>query len=179
MSEGTAERKKINVLIEIIAGIAAVAVLVFIDQYTKQLAVKKLAGGVSFPIIKDVLEFYFVKNQGAAWGILSGKKIVFIIITVVVMIMISYMYIKTPKTRKYAFMVITEITLFSGALGNFIDRIELSYVRDFIYFKLIDFPVFNIADIYVVLSAIALCILVMFVYKDEDFAFLKINKKVK
>jgi signal peptidase II len=76
-------------------------------------------------------------------------------------------------------MVITEITLFSGALGNFIDRIELSYVRDFIYFKLIDFPVFNIADIYVVLSAIALCILVMFVYKDEDFAFLKINKKVK
>ena len=62
--------------------------------------------------------------------------------------------------------------LFSGALGNFIDRTFYGYVTDFIYFSLIDFPVFNIADIYVVCGGILLAVLVIFRYKDEDFYFI-------
>lgn len=61
----------------------------------------------------------------------------------------------------------------AGGLGNLIDRVRLNYVVDFIYFSLIDFPVFNVADIYVTTSMILLFIAVLFYYKDEDFQFLK------
>ena len=65
----------------------------------------------------------------------------------------------------------------SGALGNFIDRVCRGYVVDFIYFSLIDFPVFNIADMYVVCSGILLVMLVCFRYKnDKDYDFLRIKK---
>ena len=65
----------------------------------------------------------------------------------------------------------------SGALGNFIDRVFRKYVVDFIYFSLIDSPVFNMSDIYVVCSGILLVILVCFKYKnDEDYHFLRLKK---
>ena len=57
----------------------------------------------------------------------------------------------------------------AGAVGNLIDRIQLGYVRDFIYFSIIDFPVFNVADIYVTVSTALLVILVLFYYREEDF----------
>lgn len=178
-STNTSKSSTKKKIIEAIIGIIAVALLVLIDQYTKILAVEKLSDGSSYPLIKNVLEFYFIKNQGAAWGILSGKRTVFIIITIIVMLVILYVYMKTPKTKKYMMLAVTEVLLFSGAIGNFIDRIKLAYVRDFIYFKIIDFPVFNVADIYVVISAISLIILVLFIYKDEDFDFLTFKKKEK
>ena len=56
----------------------------------------------------------------------------------------------------------------AGAYGNFIDRLRLGYVIDFFYFKLIDFPVFNVADIYVTVSTIVFCLLLFFYYKEED-----------
>ncbi|MDY3716667.1 MAG: signal peptidase II, partial [Blautia sp.] len=66
----------------------------------------------------------------------------------------------------------------AGAIGNLIDRVRLGYVVDFIYFSLIDFPVFNVADIYVTGSMILLILLVLFFYKnEEDFAFLARSKK--
>ena len=67
----------------------------------------------------------------------------------------------------------------SGAIGNLIDRCFRKYVVDFFYFKLIDFPVFNVADIYVTSAAIVLIILIMFYYKEEDFDFMKISKNKK
>ena len=57
----------------------------------------------------------------------------------------------------------------AGAIGNMIDRMFRKYVVDFIYFRLIDFPVFNVADIYVTVAAVLLIVLVVFYYKDEDF----------
>ena len=66
--------------------------------------------------------------------------------------------------------------LAAGGLGNFIDRLFLGYVRDFLYFKLIDFPVFNVADSYVTIGLIILIILIMFVYNEKDFGFLPFVK---
>ena len=77
------------------------------------------------------------------------------------------------------YSVITGAVLFGGAAGNFIDRLFRGYVVDFIYFSLIDFPVFNIADIYVVCGGIVLVFLVVFKYKDEDFEFLSLKIKDK
>ncbi|MGN1147674.1 MAG: signal peptidase II, partial [Lachnospiraceae bacterium] len=67
--------------------------------------------------------------------------------------------------------------LTGGALGNMIDRIRLGYVVDFIYFSLIDFPIFNVADMCIVVSVIILGILFLFVYKEEDLSFLNFKQK--
>ena len=69
------------------------------------------------------------------------------------------------------------IMIFSGAAGNIVDRIFLSAVTDFLYFKLINFPVFNVADIYVTVSGILVAILLIFYYKEEDLDFLKFKRK--
>ena len=88
-----------------------------------------------------------------------------------------YVIINLPATRKYMPLLITCTLLVSGAVGNFIDRVRFGYVRDFIYFKLINFPVFNVADCYVTVSVALLIILILFVYKEDDFGFLKLSKK--
>lgn len=68
------------------------------------------------------------------------------------------------------------VLLAAGGLGNFVDRLFLGYVRDFLYFKLIDFPVFNVADSYVTIGLVILIILIMFVYNEKDFGFLPFVK---
>lgn len=65
----------------------------------------------------------------------------------------------------------------AGAIGNFIDRIFRHYVVDFIYFELIDFPIFNVADMYVVIAAFLLIFVSIFIYKeDRDFDFINPKK---
>lgn len=89
----------------------------------------------------------------------------------------TYVVLKMPLIIKYTPVYITCILLASGAIGNFIDRVRFGYVRDFIYFKIINFPVFNLADCYVTVSVIIFIILILFVYKNEDdFAFLSLKK---
>ena len=68
------------------------------------------------------------------------------------------------------------IGIISGALGNFIDRFINGYVVDFFYFKLINFPIFNVADIYVTVSAAVLIVLGVFYYKEDDYKFLTVRK---
>lgn len=165
-------------MIKVLVGAILITFLTWLDQWTKMIAVKALKEG-PLVLIPDVFEFYFLKNQGAAWGILHGQRELFVLITIVVMGVIGVYYLCTPNTFKYLPLNLCEILLFSGALGNMMDRIMLGYVRDFIYFKLIDFPVFNVADVFVVVSAILLCILVVFVYKDEDLEMLSFKKKAK
>lgn len=114
-----------------------------------------------------------------AFGMLEGRQFLFIGICVLFCIALVWIFVRLPKNRYYLPLVITGGVLFSGAVGNFIDRLHCGYVVDFIYFSLIDFPVFNIADIYVVCGGIALVLLVIFKYKDEDFDFLYRNKKDK
>ena len=69
------------------------------------------------------------------------------------------------------------ILIASGAIGNMIDRIRLEYVVDFFYFVLINFPIFNMADIYVSVACVLLSIVMLFVYKEEDLDFLSIRPK--
>lgn len=162
-------KKSVRLIIFLLAS----ALLVELDQITKIIARANLEGkSEGFSIIPGVLKLFYLENQGAAWGILNGKLNFFIVLTCFIVLVLVYIVIKMPADKKYNYLFFTIIFLTSGAIGNFIDRIRLSYVRDFIYFELIDFPVFNVADIYVTLSVIALIILIFFVYKDEDFAFL-------
>lgn len=149
-----------------------ITILTVIDQLTKHLAVKYLKGTSGIILIPNVLEFQYVENRGMAFGLLQGRQILFLILCVAFCAGILYLYARIPKNDYYAPLSIIGGILFSGALGNFIDRAFYGYVTDFIYFALIDFPVFNIADIYVVCGGILLAVLVIFRYKDEDFYFI-------
>ncbi len=152
------------------------AVLVAVDQITKYLALTYLKDSEPVDIIKDVLQLTYLRNDGAAWGIFSGKQWFFIGITVILLIGLLYVLYRIPRNKKYRFFRIIIVTLTAGAVGNFIDRVANGYVHDFIYFKLIDFPVFNFADICVSLSMIALIFVILFGFKDDDFSFLKRRK---
>lgn len=150
-----------------------------IDQWAKRLAVLNLKGKQPFVIWKDVFEFYYSENRGAAFGMMQGRQGFFFLIAFVVMISICYLLWKMPAEKKYLPFTVCLFLLFSGAVGNLIDRVHQGYVVDFLYFKLIDFPIFNIADCYVVLSTMVLILLFFFVYKEEDLEFLSSGKSEK
>lgn len=142
--------------------------LIAIDQLTKLLAEMNIRGYEGIPLIEGVLEFLFISNTGGAFSLLSGNTWIFLIITPVVLVLIIILFIKIPFSKRFLPLKISFIFLFAGAVGNFIDRVALGSVRDFIYIKLINFPIFNVADIYVTLSLIFILILIVFKYKDSD-----------
>ena len=86
---------------------------------------------------------------------------------------------RIPEEKKYIWLRLVSILVISGAIGNVIDRLFRQYVVDFIYFELINFPIFNVADMYVVIAAILLIFLVLFVYKeDTDFDFMQLKRGI-
>lgn len=146
--------------------------LIFFDQLMKYAAVVSLKDKPAKVLIEGVLELRYLENRGAAFGMLQNAWIVFIVITAVFVAISLYFVIRVPKNRHYLPLIIAFTFLFSGAIGNFIDRVSHRYVVDFIYFSIIDFPIFNVADIYVTLSVIAIFIMILFRYKDKEMSFL-------
>lgn len=159
-----------------IIGILSVILLVAFDQYTKYLAVINLKDKAPYILIDGVLQFNYLENTGAAWGILSGKKILFVIVTSIILVFLIYLFVKMPQDKKFNPLKVLTVILIAGAIGNLIDRISLNYVVDFIYFNLINFPIFNVADCYVTVSVILIVLLYSFKYNDDDFKFLSLKK---
>ena len=151
--------------------------LVILDQFTKHLAVIHLKDKPAIPLIKDVFELNYLENRGAAFGVLQNQKIFFLVISVIILIAVVFVLFKVPDDKKYSLLHVLLIMVASGGIGNMIDRIRLEYVVDFFSFVLINFPIFNVADIYVTVSMFGLAILILFVYKDEDFSFLSLKRK--
>lgn len=161
-------------------GTLIAALMVALDQFTKYLAVTYLKDQPNIVLWKGVFELQYLENRGAAFGIMQGQKIFFVIFTSIAMIAIAWFFLKKiPDAKKYRFLDIICVMLFAGGIGNFIDRIRLNYVIDFFYFSLIDFPIFNVADIYVTVAAFAMILLGMFYYKDEDYDLIFPAKKEK
>lgn len=152
----------------IFLGFLSSIILIILDQITKYFAVLKLKDAPAIPIITDVFELEYLENRGAAFGILQGQKTFFVILTIIMLIIMIYLYIHLPLEKHFGYMRIILILLISGAIGNFIDRCMNNYVVDFFYFKLINFPIFNVADIYVSVATVALVLLFLFYYKEED-----------
>jgi len=151
--------------------------LVILDQITKNLAVVYLKDKPAYVLWDGVFELHYLENSGAAFGMLQNQKVLFVSIAVIILVVIGYILIKLPRNRRYAMLEVLLVLIASGAVGNMIDRVEFNYVVDFFYFKLIDFPIFNVADIYVSVSCVLLAVLVIFYYKDEDFDFLSKKKE--
>lgn len=161
-----------------IKGFLLILFLVLLDQGTKYLAILYLKGTSGIPLIDQVLTLRYLENRGMAFGLLQNKILFLVLICMFFFAAIIYLFIKTPATVYYRPLLYTAAVVFSGAMGNFIDRVFRRYVIDFIYFSLIDFPTFNVADIYVTCGIAALVFLLFFRYKEEnDFDFLKPGHK--
>ena len=154
-------------------------VLVVLDQLTKYLAIKNLKDKPAFSIINGVLELRYLNNPGAAFGILPNQKVFFVFVAVLIIVIIGYVLFRMPDDKKYNIMHILLVMIVSGAAGNMIDRVRYDTVVDFIYFSIINFPIFNVADIYVTVSTILFIILFLFYYKDNDFNFLTFKQQKK
>ena len=157
-------------------GILLILFLVLLDQGTKYLAIRYLRGSSGISLIDNVLNLRYLENRGMAFGLLQNKILFLVLTCIVFFVAIIYLFIKAPATVYYRPLLYTAAIVFAGAMGNFIDRVFRGYVVDFIYFSLIDFPVFNLADIYVVASGIFLILFVCTKYRDDDFSFLNIKR---
>ncbi|MDD7403056.1 MAG: signal peptidase II [Butyribacter sp.] len=157
-------------------GILGVVCFIVFDQLTKLWAILNLEGTQGIPVIPDVFELQYLENHGAAFGILQNQRWLLLIISFLILILLCAVYAKIPEGKRFLPLKAVSILLAAGAIGNMIDRILMGYVIDFLYFKLIHFPVFNVADCYVVIAAFAAFFLICFYYKDEDFNFLKKKK---
>ena len=119
------------------------ALLITVDQYSKHLAVLYLSNGKTVDIIPEVFELHYLENHGV------------------------WLLVRSPLRNSSLFRFSCYLCL-AGALGNMIDRIALGYVVDFLYFKLIDFPIFNLADCYVVIATFLLVYFVLFRFKKYE-----------
>ena len=160
-----------------LTGILIMILAIALDQLTKQWAVAVLKGKESLVLIKGVLEFSYLENTGAAFGSFRGLQIPLILVTLVIIVFMVYKLVTLPDNKRFYPIRICGVFLISGAVGNLIDRVMNRYVVDFIYFVPIDFPKFNVADCYVTVSVALLIILILFVYKEDDFEFLRLSKK--
>lgn len=145
-------------------------VLVLIDQYTKALAVAGLMGRDPYVIVEGVFEFLYSENRGAAFGMLQGRQGFFFLIGTIVLVGAVYVMVHMPgwSATRYHGLKLCTILITAGATGNMVDRISQGYVVDFLYFKLINFPIFNVADIYVTVATGILLVLLCFYYKEEE-----------
>jgi len=161
-----------NVSLNLIIDAVIMVTLIILDQLSKAWAVLALKEKQAISLIPGVLELNYLENRGAAFGMLQNQKWFFIFVAIIILGCILYILIKAPLEKKYIKLHILLTLIASGAIGNMIDRISLNYVVDFIYFKLINFPIFNVADIYVTVSTFVLVILLIFVFDEEDLKFL-------
>ncbi|MCR5624263.1 MAG: signal peptidase II [Lachnospiraceae bacterium] len=151
-------------------------ILIILDQITKYAVSTNLGDGREVKIFGDIFVLKYIVNFGAAFGFMQNQRIFFCILTIAIFVALVILYALIPYEKKYIALRANIVVLGAGAIGNLIDRLWLVSVRDFLYFKLIDFPIFNLADIYVTVSIAIIMLLVLFYYKDEDLEFLSIKR---
>ena len=142
--------------------------ILLLDQGTKIWAASALRGQ-PLVLIPGALELTYLENRGAVWGLMQGWQILFLVATFLFLGALVWFYIKKHRDMTALTRVILSL-LFSGAVGNLIDRMALGYVRDMIYVSLIHFPVFNVADSAITIAA-ALLVIETFFVKNKVTTF--------
>ena len=156
--------KKKNAIIGLIISIIIMA----IDQVIKHIITSNMILDSEIKVLGDIFTIHYIRNTGTAWGMLSGHTIILVLVSIFTMMVIGYVFMNIYQSH-YTPLRVCLAMILGGALGNFIDRIRLHYVVDYLYFKLINFPVFNFADIFVTVPVIIMILLVIFKYKGDDF----------
>ena len=144
--------------------IGLVIVVMMLDQLTKQFAATHEVGDVIAVLIPGALQLTLVHNTGAAWGMFGDWTNLFVVVALVVCIFIvCFLFFNSDTTNTPT--VVACALLFSGGLGNALDRFLNGYVIDMIQVTFIDYPVFNIADCAITVGVILLVIDMLFLNK--------------
>lgn len=136
---------------------------IILDRLTKNYAINNL---IENPYSGTLFNFTYLENRGAAFGILQDRRIFFIILTLAIVCALIYYFLKNYKTNPKVLNIALAMII-SGAIGNFYDRLFQGYVVDFIEFAFVNFPVFNIADIFVTIGSILLIIYMIVAEESE------------
>lgn len=171
------ETKQTKISAGYLCALVCCAAAVGADQLTKWLAVTRLKGQEAFVVIPGVFQFRYLENRGAAFGIMQNRQYIFAVGAVLICATVAVIYHKIPAGRRFFPLRVCAVLLCAGAIGNLIDRIRLNYVIDFCYFNLIDFPIFNVADCYVVVACFLFAFLILFYYKDQDLTWFSWKKE--
>ncbi len=153
----------------ILAIVFTIVVLIF-DLVTKYVIEANLSESGSADFLPGFINFVLVHNDGAAWNIFSGQQIFLIILTFVfIAVFLAFFIFKCIKAEMKVSKLfgISVGLIIGGCLGNLFDRIAFGYVRDFLNFQFINFPVFNIADISLCLGILLLVIYLIFIMPKE------------
>lgn len=151
-------------------------ILLGLDQLTKYLAIVKLKDKPAFVLLDGVLELNYLENRGSAFGMLQNQKFFILFVGIVFLFVILFLLFKLPEDKKFNIVHILLASIVAGGLGNMIDRLRFDFVVDFISFVLIHFPIFNVADCFIVIATITLFVLFLFVYKEKDLEFLSFKQ---
>ena len=156
--------------------IVIAAVLLTLDQYTKYLAINHLKNRPALVLIDGVLELQYLENRGSAFGMLQNQKFIILFVGIVFLAVIIFFLFRMPLQKKYNIVHILLSVVIAGGIGNMVDRFRFDYVVDFISFVLINYPIFNVADCYIVVAMIILFLLFVFVFKEKDLEFLSFKQ---
>lgn len=140
-----------------------VAILIGLDQIIKYWALNYLQEVGTIPVINNIFNLTYVENRGAAFGMLQNNQIIFIVVAAIASCYGLY-YLHTKKVNNIGKIGI--LLVISGAIGNLIDRVRLGYVVDYLDFHIVWSYVFNLADCFVVIGTVLLCIYI--ITSEED-----------
>jgi len=153
--------------------IFAVVILILLDQGTKLWALASLKPIHNMTLVEGFMDLTFVENRGVAFGMFSGQRWFILLLTCVIAAGLIWFYLALPQKQEYRPVRVSLVMILAGAVGNIIDRLFRGYVVDFFEFTFFDWPVFNVADIYVVAGVILFALMLLFVVKEEDLNFKK------
>lgn len=140
-----------------------IIVIVILDQYTKNLAITNLQPLSYSEFLPGFLSFHYHENKGAAWGMLSDSRWVFMTASsiAILFIIFYFLYMKIKKEKVPLLLSVSLSFFCGGGIGNMIDRVAYGYVVDFLKFEFIDFPIFNVADSFITIGAILIMIYIV------------------
>lgn len=146
--------------------VAVIFIIAFIDQIIKGIVLVSMEIGSSLTLIGNFFSITYVENEGAAFSILSGNTILLIVLSLFALNILYFLFLKEKNVKKT--QMITIGILMGGIIGNLVDRILYGHVIDYLDFCLFgyNFPVFNFADICIVLSTIFLLYITLKEEKD-------------
>ena len=154
-----------------------IILIVIFDQITKFLAVANIKGNGTVDFIPHFLSFRYHENRGAAWGILSDHRWVFMVVSTIAILFIIgiLIYFRIKNINNSLLLKVSLCFFCGGGIGNMIDRFRLEYVVDFLNFEFIDFPIFNVADSFISVGA-ALMVLYLILDTIKDWKKSQKNK---
>ena len=140
--------------------------LVAADQLVKYWTVSHLALGESAPFLPGIMQLTRLHNYGAAWSSFSGKTVLLLVVTAVMLVGVAYLLVK--RIVRHPLGVAACLLVLGGGLGNMVDRVLHGYVVDMFDLLLFNYPIFNLADCFVVVGAVLGAIYYLFLYEKHD-----------